>query len=393
MYPSRPLIAVKNIGQLSGFPYAIAVVILLLSGCIERYYPPESQNAPRNLVVYGFINPDDSVAFAQLSWSQSLTSSTSVAGETGAEVTIIDDSGTSYPLDENGDGEYSKHDLVLDAQKKYKLRIRTASQSEYESTFIAIKRTPALDSITYQVDESDKLEISVNTHDDSGNTRFYRWRFIETYEYNAHYSTLWTIENSIFVPRPASKSLRLCWRTDTTHKIVLASTEQFSKDLVSDFDLITIARGSLKIGRRYSVLIEQQALSSEAFQYWLSMQQSSESLGGLYDPTPPQPKGNMRSLSSPNDEVLGIFESRSAVRKRIFILPKDLPSGFAVQPRDNCVMDTVSFSLGTTPNPDLMIDIISLPSPDASGLFVTSRPDCIDCRLKGGVTTKPAFWD
>jgi hypothetical protein len=377
----------------SCYRFCTLLAITLLSGCIERYYPPESQSAPRNLVVYGFIDPDDSVAFVQLSWSQSLTSTTSVPSEPEAEVTIIDDSGTSYPLDENGDGEYSKHELVLDAQKKYKLRIRTASQSEYESTFIAIKRTPAIDSIAYQVDESDKLKIYVNTHDDSGNTRFYRWRFIETYEYNAHYSALWAIQNGVYVPRPAPESLRMCWKTDTTHKIVLASTEQFSKDLISDFDLITIARGSLKIGRKYSVLIEQQVLSSEAFQYWLSMQQSSESLGGLYDPTPPQSKGNIRSLSSPNEEVLGIFESRSTTRKRIFILPADLPYGFAFLPRDNCAMDTVAFSFGSMPNPDLMIDIISLPSPDASGSFITSRPDCIDCRLKGGVTTKPAFWD
>jgi hypothetical protein len=369
------------------------LVVALLSGCIERYYPPESKSPPRNLVVYGFINSDDSVACVQLSWSQSLTSTTSVPVETGAEVALVDDSGNTYPLEEQDNGEYTKHKLVLDSDKRHKLRIRTASQREYESTFISVKKTPAIDSIRYQVDKTDQLKISVNTHDDSGKTRFYRWRFIETYEYNAHYSSLWTIQNGGYVPRPASESLRMCWRTDTTHKIVVASTEQFSKDLISDFNLITIQRGSFKIGRKYSVMIEQQALSDEAFDYWLSMQQSSESLGGLYDPTPPQSKGNIRSLSSPNEEVLGIFESRSTVRKRIFILPEDLPYGFAFLPRDNCAMDTVAFSFGSFPNPDLMIDIISLPGPDASGSFVTSRPDCIDCRLKGGVITKPAFWD
>jgi hypothetical protein len=368
-------------------------LIILLSGCIERYYPPESQDAPRNLVVYWYINPDDSVAFVQLSWTQSLTSTTSVPAEPDAAVSIIDDSGTSYILEDIGNGEYSKHDLVLDAQKKYKLWIRTANQSEYESTFIEIKRAPAIDSITYQVDEADKLKISVNTHDDSGHTRFYRWRFIETYEYAAHYSSQWQLQNGVFVPRPASESLRLCWKSDTTHHIVLASTEQFSRDLISNFGLISIQRGSLKIGRRYSVMIEQQALSDEAFQYWLSMQHSSESLGGLYDPTPPQSKGNIRSLSSPSKEILGIFESRSIVRERIFIGPEDLPHGFAFLPRNNCTMDTVSFSLGTLPNPDLMIDIISLPTPESPGSYVTSRPDCVDCRTKGGITMKPEFWE
>jgi hypothetical protein len=195
------------------------------------------------------------------------------------------------------------------------------------------------------------------------------------------------------VPRIGSESLRTCWRSDTTSHIILGRTDQFSADRISDFNLITIPRGSIKINRKYSVLVEQQSLSPEAFEYWLSIHKDTESVGGLFDPAPSQQKGNIVSLSDAKEDVVGLFESRASTSMRIFITPTDLPYGFSFMPPTMCYMDTLTFSQSGVPDPDRVIDFLSFPVGNRSGTYTTSRPDCIDCRVKGGVTLKPDFWN
>ena len=54
---------------------------------------------------------------------------------------------------------------------------------------------------------------------------------------------------------------------------------------------------------RFSTLVRQYPLDQEAYNYWLTVQKNSQSLGGLFDLQPSQIRGNIHGVTNPNDVV------------------------------------------------------------------------------------------
>src|SRR5688572_8131111 len=82
--------------------------------------------------------------------------------------------------------------------KKYRLSISTSNHKQYFSEFIELTSCPPIDSITWKPSiQSPGININVNTHDDSGNTRFYQWTFEETWEYTSRYGASMKLENGV----------------------------------------------------------------------------------------------------------------------------------------------------------------------------------------------------
>ena len=89
-----------------------------------------------------------------------------------------------------GDGIYTSSNLGLALNTEYRLKITTANGKEYLSDYMVAKKTPPIDSLEFRQEEKG-VQIYVNTHDDSNNTRYYRWDFDETWEiWSYYYSVL-----------------------------------------------------------------------------------------------------------------------------------------------------------------------------------------------------------
>ena len=80
-------------------------------------------------------------------------------------------------------GIYKSNPLLLNSADKYRLKIITASGEQYASDFVEVRQTPAIDSITWQ--QQNDVTIYANTHDPSNSTTYYRWDFIETWQYRS----------------------------------------------------------------------------------------------------------------------------------------------------------------------------------------------------------------
>jgi hypothetical protein len=76
--------------------------------------------------------------------------------------------------------------------------------------------------------------------------------------------------------------------------------------------------------------------------------------------------------------------------KRIFIGFYDLPDALQLYPRNLCIMDTIPASQIRSYS-DATLLISGFGSPITIG-YTTADNICIDCRVQGGVTTKPSFW-
>ncbi|MEO5600285.1 MAG: DUF4249 domain-containing protein [Cyclobacteriaceae bacterium] len=369
--------------------------ILITGACVEPYDPPVNDEDVRFLVVDGFINASNGVASVTLTRTQPVASDQPPPAESGAKLSIEDKNGLKYQLSESGNGMYSGIVPNVNFETQYRLLITTNNDRQYTSVFISLQQTPAIDSISYR-NTKDGLELSVSAHDITGQSKYYRWKYIETYEYNSDFNSEFMFTSAGVVDyRPPSQFIYTCWKTTRSTNILVGSTERLKESVVSRFPLTVIPDGAKQLSRKYSILIRQQTLSLEGYNYWLNLQKSTERLGGLFDPLPSEVSGNLQSVTNPEQTVIGFFGGGTVDEKRIFITPADLPDEMGPYNYRNpfCVVDTILVAdLGNYTSSTYLVGAIYPIRGPVIG-YTTSAKPCVDCRDWGGVTVKPDFWD
>ncbi|HVV54801.1 MAG TPA: DUF4249 domain-containing protein, partial [Mucilaginibacter sp.] len=155
----------------------------ILITCKKPYAPVIAGTGDSYLVVDGFINSGSDSTFIRLSRTVSLDSK-NYDPETGATISIESDKNDTYFLTEISTGVYAVNNLNLPTDRKYRLHIITADHKEYASDFVENKISPPIDSISTKVAKNG-VQFFVNTHDDSGKTRYYYFDYDEAWTYFA----------------------------------------------------------------------------------------------------------------------------------------------------------------------------------------------------------------
>lgn len=368
---------------------------ILVTACIEPYPAPVIDGDVNYLVVDGSVDGQGGTASVTLSHAVPLASTEPPPPELNADVSVEDSDGNSYVLMEVGNGVYTQSNLPIDENKEYRLHIRTNDNSEYRSDFVTIKETPVIDSLTWApTAQRDGIEIRVNTHDATKNTRYYQWSFEETYHYEAPYYSFFRLEGEDVVRIPDEEQTFNCWRTIVSKNILIASSERLNEDIISNFPITFIEKGSQKITLKYSILVKQRALSREAYDYWLNLRKTTENLGGLFDPQPGRVTGNIHNVNDPDHPVLGYFDIGTSKEQRLFIRNVEIPNDIrGYKSVSQCEVDTVM--LADLPffngNSSALLDPVYEMGPFIVGYRFTSN-SCADCRYQYGITTKPSFW-
>lgn len=378
------------------------VLALCLTTCIEPYAPQVVKVPSNFLVVEGSINSRGVSAF-KLTRSVRLSEVGAYPSETKAKVFIEEEGGVKFALREGADGIYTSDNLVFSPLKRVRLHILTVGQKEYASDYVYSKETQPIDSVTWRVN-SRGVQLAVNTHDVSGQSRFYRWKFNETWEFTAAFESALEFKNGKFVPRVTP--MYRCWTTETSSAIVLGTTFRLGADVVSEAPLTLLLSGSTKLKYRYSALVKQYAISQEEYSYWDALRKNTENIGGLTDPLPSQLVGNIHCISDPAEPVLGYVGAQTEQEKRLLLDRKQLPTTWVFLPdRDKCnFLDTIPrphedpkakptiaqvnafFKTGNYQP----VEALYFP-PDTSAYYLFSSPECVDCRFRG-TNVKPSFW-
>lgn len=359
-------------------------ILLLAGGCIDPYRPPEVTSPGSYLVVSGFFNSAPGTKTSiQLSRTQNLTDTKAPTVETKAQVSIESSSNASYKLQEESGGVYTLSGVVPSQNETYRLRIRTAQGAEYLSEFVPVNTTPPIDSVSWQI-QSDGIQINVNTHDPTNKTRYYRWEFDEAWEYVAAYQSSLELKNNQLVDR--TENVYRCWGSYIDRTIQLSSSIRLSQDVISQRPLRFIPSSSIKLGIKYSIQVKQTALSEPAFSYYEQLAKITQNVGSIFDPQPSMVIGNIHPVANSNELVMGFFRVGTVETKRLFIRRAQIPPWQIFTGNGSCLIDTLSLS-------DIREYQPAVISPFDMGLYLTTSFDCVDCRLKGGVTKRPDYWD
>jgi hypothetical protein len=381
--------------------YLIVFVLAITAGCKKPYVPPVTTTKTNYLVVEGVINSGQDSTIIKLSRTIPLTSAESSAPELNAAVTVEGEGGISYPLTETGNGNYVVVGLNLNAANKYRLKIITSDKKTYQSDFVPVKNSPSIDSVNYVV-KSDGIQINVNTHDPSNTTTYYRWSYNETWEIHSRFNSQYMIIHvpiDTIVLRPLADQVYKCWQSHAANTIVLGSSAKLAQDVISQQQILSIASTSDKLSNRYSILVKQYALTSEAFAYWQQLKKNTEQLGSIFDPQPSEVQGNIHCVDAPSEPVLGYISVGTTSQTRLFVDNYYLPAWVATPLYSDCVrVDTIPLKDRNGLNQVVAFLYPGNETPVGSiqvqGVIIgytAALPHCVDCTLRG-TNKQPGFW-
>jgi hypothetical protein len=370
-----------------------AILLFSLIRCRRPYDPPAIKAANSYLVVDGFINTGtDAVSSFNINRTRNLGDSTAKGiPELNATVSILGNHGAAYTLTDTANtGTYTSSPLTLDTTQQYNIAITTSDGRKYASDAVPCKATPPIDSVFWR--QPADFTVYISTHDPANATRYYRFDYSETWQHDANIVSPWQVANGNLVASDSTNQTYQCWTTLPSTNVLIASSVALGQDVIAAFPVTTVPQGDPKIDIRYSILVRQYALTEDAYNYWLLIQKTSQSLGTLFDLQPTQLIGNIHSLTDPSEPVIGFISASSVQQQRIFVYETYLHDWIHNAPSFGC--DTIhspynpnSFPAFNFPDTNYGPDYFN-----GNTDLVLAPKFCLDCTRFGGTTVKPSFW-
>ncbi len=381
------------------FALTYATSALFWNSCVERF-DIRSENYSESLVVEGYVTSELKRQVVKLS-NTAYVNKPEFVPESGAQVTIVTGNGERYPLTESAPGIYGSIPFAGVVGTTYKLDITRANGRHYSSSNVQMRPTPPIGNVYAQylaeVPEAQRgIQLYVDAEDQTGETRFFRWDYEETYVVKTPFPSNyeWLGGNDwVFRTQPVG----ICYPTDSSTSVYIKSTLGLSEDKVVAFPLRFIDKDSYVLRIKYSILVRQYSLSQQGYTYWKTVKDINENQGTLYDKQPGTVAGNI-SADGGNEIVLGFFDASAVSSKRIFLTPDDFSSAGYRAPgyQTSCnFLEPILAPVGQigaymTRYPNFGIwDAIGM-TPNAN--FELLPKNCVDC-TNLGTNIKPSFWE
>ena len=334
----------------------------------------------------------------------------------GAQVSIEENEGSTEQLLESSAGVYETINLQGVTGNSYRLNINYNGQ-QFQSTWETIYASPVMDSIYFQYEirgttdrdnDQEGLQFFVDNHGAENDTRFFRYEWTETWQFGVKWpSTLDYIGNDMAVE--TSNPLYRCWKTRNSTGINIGTTSGLAENILSGHPLLFAPKDEERFTERYSLLVKQYSLQEEEYSFWKKLKESNQELGSLFDKQPANVLGNISSVASSGDQVLGYFSASGSQEVRIFLERGDVPPSLIRIPACTA-LDSLLKADFVDPQFPVQGDYeTTLIRELESGRFfynfifpenslvpsgaLLSTPKCSDCTAKGGDLNRPEFWD
>lgn len=375
--------------------------VLMLFSCREPYDPQILSENLGVLVVEGYLDTEGNPSELKISRTVPLSSDTVANPESGAQVFLNSEAGVSWRLPEVSPGIYL-FEADIPETEVYRLEIELANGDRYESNELLPILTPEILEAGFVRDENG-VEVFVNTQ---GNEQVddFLWTFQETWIFRPYTQVGFifdTLTNAVR-NRKQEEQIYNCFRSEPNPGILLETSSRFQDQVVFRKTITEIPEGNERLQARYSILISQMAIPSDAVNFWETLKRNTEDIGSIFSPLPSLISGNMVSLDK-DSPVVGQVNLGVVRRMRIYIDREEIaPWPYA---------EELLFGCGVLPNPILLntFDFLSyfqkgtflpvspfmgdgIPTGTAILGYYATEARCGDCTLYADIK-KPDFWD
>jgi hypothetical protein len=368
------------------------MVIVAGFACRDPYNPGIISSSDFHLVVEGVLNAAPGPTAIRVSRTYKLDDSATLRGELNAQVLVEGKDNSTRQLAMTGDGIYTSPNLNLVLNQDYRLRIVTANGKEYLSEYVMAKVTPPIDSLGFSQDQNG-VRVYVNTHDDSNNTRYYRWDYDETWEIRTFYYSVYKYINQVVETRGPADDVSICWKYDHSTNIVLGSTASLQSDIVYRAPITFIVNGNEKLAVRYSILLRQYALDKQGYEFYEMMRKNTEAIGTVFDPQPTEIKGNIRCTTDPGEIVIGYVSAAVVEEKRFFISSSQLDRWRFSQDCPEVMVANHPDSIAEAyAGGGSIYNALFSPMTGRITHYLASTKPCVECPSRGGSLIRPSYW-
>lgn len=337
--------------------------------------------------------------------------------ESNAIVTIETEN-IVYTFNEIEPGKYSSNSQfgAID-NTEYQLKITTNNNRSYVSSPTVLTQSTQIDNLYATRETSDEgvngMSIYVDSYDPTGNSKYYRYSFEETYKI---ISPAWVPKDVNVIDNltcevdlvDKTQEEETCYSTVSSSNINLFTTNDLTEDRVSRHLIRFIESDNFIISYRYTILVSQFIQSRAANNYFKTLQDFSDE-GSLFSQNQPGFfSGNIISETNLKEKVIGFFDVSTVTSQRVyfnyedFYPDEDIPtffincdpighsqftiSGFCGNLITELDRDRVVYYSGATKVYDTIIkDSVTL------GPFNMVLRPCGDCTAIGS-NVVPEFW-
>lgn len=365
----------------------IIVIAFVYASCKDPYVPNIKELDKEILVVEGYIDGGDQTII-NLSRVKSMGKEDTSFQQniTDAAVVVESEDGNNYSLLNHHNGNYSGY-YNLSPNTRYRIRIQLKDGRNYESRFVDYKTSPPIDSLTYKY-ETDGVRFYVNTHDQSGNTKYFRWKYEETWEFHSVYQSEYMYDSDSEKVVKLNKQIYDCWQHNNSTDIIINNTANLNQNEMKDMPLLFIPNGSYKLSYLYSLYVKQYAMDSVGYNYFRQLKKNTEETGSIFDPQPGNLKGNIFNTVDSTEIVVGyIGAGRTFSTRQFFKIPWNYFEDCAEQISVPNIKDSLKAYLESGGYWPLEPE----PNPFTVTSWTSARKLCVDCTLRG-TNLKPSYW-
>lgn len=418
---------------MKALPYFFIFIIILISvtNCIEPF-PIENQTYENALVIETIITNEQKHQEIKLSRVIRLIDSIDVY-EKNAQVWIETNNQSTYQFTETENGVY-----VSDIEFKavpgiaYKLFINTSDGKQYKSREEFL--TPEAEISNLYAERAvvkDKLgiQIYVDSNEDIGDAKYFRYAFEETYKIKTPYDIIYNVDLENIITSPPNnfgfdivistntEEKQICYKTDVQTEIIQTNIENTSINNITRFPVRFISQNNSIIRERYSILVKQYTQTLDSYNYYKILGKLGNVESLMIENQSGYINSNITALNDENEKIVGFFDVSCVSEKRLFFDYYD----FDLNKPDyfyDCFCDTLFIIPTPPPNklptyvallsktyrylefetpPRELVDTLPneysvpqqfIPHP----ALVLAKPECSNCNTFG-TNVKPDFWE
>ncbi|GAA3596270.1 DUF4249 domain-containing protein [Flavivirga amylovorans] len=339
--------------------------------------------------------------------------------EKNAIVKIETNTNEVYNFSETQDGLYTS-DIAFKAIEglSYKLSISTSDGSSYSSNEEFLPPKAEIKNLYGElVNLNGKIgiQVLVDSNENLGDANFFRYEYEETYkivvpfynEYNALITNVIgsgkDIEYDIEFELKAQQG-KICYSNNYSTEILLANVDGINENALTQVPIRFIPANDPVIRERYSILVKQYVQSAEAYNFYDILKELSADESLLVDNQPGFIQGNMFSLQSSSEKVIGFFNVSTVSTKRIFFDYSNFEIGLPTYIFD-CDLTVLDYNIDEEPTNEKLLLYESLlfngykyvshvesDNPDLKPTYTIVQSGCGDCTTFSS-NIKPAFWE